>query len=171
MGRHLPHRTRRHTALPILARYQRTLPCHSSRSRTETRTHVFLARRPTRWTPWKRRNDQENKQRILLARSESLDHRIHQRLCDLSTKQKPDPSYQNPTIPHPFRHQRQAVLTHSHGSYHGFTQKRRIRRHLDNSRPWLFTRRNISTLHHHHHGPRHSEALFRKRVPMVRTPP
>src|SRR5580693_7573741 len=155
MGRHLPHRTRRHTTLPILARHQRTAPRYSSRSRTETRTHVLLARRTTRWTPWKRRNDQEDKQRILLARSESLDHRIHQRLRDLSTKQKPDPSYQNPTISHPFRYQRQTVLAHSHGPYHGLTQKRRIRRHFNNSGPWLFARRNISTLHHHHHGPWH----------------
>jgi hypothetical protein len=171
MGRHLSHRMSGHPTRPILARYQSTPPRHPSRPRTKTRTHALLARRTIQWTPRKRRNDQKNKQGILLARRESMDHRIHQRLRNLPTEQKPDPSYQNSTIPHPFRHQCQTVFTHSHGPHHGLTQERWFRRNFNHSRPWLFTRHNIPSLHHHNYRSRHSKTLPRKRIPMVRTSP
>jgi len=107
---------------------------------------------------------------ILLAPAKSLDRTIHQRVRNLSTKQKPHTCNKNPTLQN--HHSRKCAPFHtdSPGSDHRTAQISGIRCNTNYCRPWLFTGHHLPPLQHHHHRTPNCTIILQIRLPLVRPP-
>jgi len=143
MGKNVSHQAHRQPQQTVLERYQRTLPRCSPRPGPKTWTDEHMAQRFHQWTPRTGWNNQMHQSRILLARHKRMDHRIHQRMHNLSTKQESDTPHQTPNISHSINNQCQTILSHSNGPHHRPPQKQRKWCHTNYSQSWMLTSSNL----------------------------
>jgi hypothetical protein len=141
----------------------------TTRQQSQERNHERMARLPTSGPLWTRRNNQESHPTVPLARSKTLDSRIHAGMCHVSTKQKYYSSSTNATIPDPIRNIGTPLLSRGYGSNHGVAKKQRVRCHSHYSRSRGYVWHYLSALSYDNNGTPNCQTISQTRVSMVRS--
>ena len=106
-----------------------------------------------------------------LARDETMDCQLHQRMCNLPTKQNLDPLPQNSAILHTDLTRCQTLPTSCYGFNHGPSSTGWKRHNPHNCQPWVLMCCYILALQYYHNGWSSGAALSWSPLPMVRTTP
>ncbi len=126
-------------------------------------------RSPHSWTPWMRQNNPKSNQNPTLGRNVPIDSRLHQRMCNLPTKQNPDPPDKDPPLSYYNKRRNPPFPTNRDGPHYGASAASRTQRHTNHSRPWMLTCSHLPPVFRHYHGPWNRSALLRLCLPMVQS--
>src|SRR6266436_9420938 len=81
-----------------------------------------------------------------LDRNVPMDSRLHQRMCNLPTKQNPHSLNKDTPLLHYDKRRNPPLPTNHNGPYHGSSAASWTQCHTNHSRPWMLMRSNLPSM-------------------------